>query len=79
MERTQDASSIDTTTLVIIERDDGAGPSYLSLKLGRDFGQPNGAWTADRAQATRMQPDSASAVIERMPEHEAPACKAVPA
>lgn len=69
--------STDQTSPVIIERSDGAQPLYLSRKLGRDFGQPNGAWTADRAAATRMSRDEAVHALSAMPEPEALMSKAV--
>ena len=79
MERMQDPGSTDTTSPVIIERTDGGQPVYLSRKLGRDFGQPAGAWTPDRSQATRMSDVVAQNTIDSMPEPEALASKAVPA
>lgn len=77
MERTHDTGSTDTTSPVIIERIDSAQPSFFSRKLGRDFGQPNGAWTPDRAQATRMPGKEAADVLEGMLPHESMMCKAV--
>lgn len=77
MDTTQETGSTDTTSPVIIERTDGGQPLYLSRKLGRDFGQPNGAWTADRAAATRMSRDEAVHALSAMPEPEALMSKAV--
>lgn len=79
MERTHDSGSTDTTSPVILERLDGARPLFLSQKLGRDFGQPMGAWTPDRAAATRMDASQAEDVLQGIPPDEALVCKAVPA
>ena len=79
MDDTPATGATEQSPPVIIERSDGAQPSYLSRKLGRDFGQPNGAWTPDRAQATRMTVDQAKDAIAAMSEPEALACKAVTA
>ena len=69
----------DQTSPVIIERTDGASPMFLSIKLGRDFGQPGGAWTPSRDQATRMNGFDAAAILSAMSEADAAVSKAVAA
>lgn len=79
MQDSPTTGNTDQTSPVIIERSDGPAPSYLSRKLGRDFGQPNGAWTGDRALATRMSRQEAAHALSVMPETDALTSKAVPA
>lgn len=48
----------------IIEMLSSAQPMYFSEKLGRDFGQPTGGWTAERDQATVMTEQKATQLVE---------------
>jgi hypothetical protein len=62
----------------IIERSGDAMPSYFSRKIGRDFGQPNGGWTAERDKATVMSEHEAQQLLDSALAHVAPFCKVVP-
>lgn len=64
--------------LFLIERIDGAAPSYLSEKIGRDFGSPLGGWTADRASATPYSSEKAEQLLAGPLAHIAPHCKVEP-
>lgn len=62
----------------IIERSGDAQPTYLSEKIGRDFGSPYGGWTTDREQATVYVMQDALELMERPLANMAPFCKVVP-
>jgi hypothetical protein len=62
----------------IIERSGDAQPTYLSEKIGRDFGSPYGGWTTDREQATVYELADAMELMERPLANIAPFCKVVP-
>lgn len=62
----------------IIERSGDARTSYLSEKIGRDFGAPFGGWTPERDEATTYErAEQAQAVIDGPLGHVAPFCKVV--
>lgn len=62
----------------VIERSGDALPSYLSEKIGRDFGTPYGGWTDDKDQATVYDtPEKAQSLIDGTLGHVAPFCRVV--
>lgn len=62
----------------VIERTDGAYPQYFCLKIGRDFGQPAGAWVSEIEQADIMSNIEASDRLATSLASIAPFCKVVP-
>jgi hypothetical protein len=61
----------------IIERLENGQPTYFSLKVGRDFGQPSGGWTMERSQATVLTEAEARHRLEHGLSNLAPFCKVV--
>lgn len=61
----------------LIERDGDALPSFLSEKIGRDFGSPFGGWTNDPEQATHYTESRAREILLGPLSHVAPFCKVV--
>lgn len=67
------------TEEVLIERIDGARPTWLSEKLGRDWGAGKyGGWANERDQATVYTRETAEKLLEHSLMHVAPFCKVVP-
>jgi hypothetical protein len=65
-----------TEEMVVIERFDGAAPTYLSEKLGMDYGAGRyGGWANDMAQATRYTRENAQALLEKTIAFVAPHCR----
>jgi len=63
---------------VLIERIDGARPTWLSEKLGQDWGAGKyGGWASERDQATVYTRDTAEKLLEHPLMHVAPFCKVV--
>lgn len=66
------------TEEVLIERIDGPKSTWLSEKLGRDWGAGQyGGWTDDRSQATVYPQHEAERILEHPLMHVAPYCKVV--
>lgn len=66
------------TEEVVIERTDSAQPTWLSEKLGRDWGAGQyGGWTSERDKATTYQRYEAERLLEHPLMHVAPYCKVV--
>jgi len=64
--------------LVVIEQGISAGVTYLSEKLGRDFGSPLGGWTAHREEATHFSREKAEHLLAGPLAHVSPNCRLVP-
>lgn len=49
-----------------IRRDDNGTPTFFSLKIGRDYGNPAGGWTHEPHQADKFPDEKAAlAFIEK--------------
>jgi hypothetical protein len=60
-----------------IERLGDPLPSYLSEKIGRDYGHPYGGWTSDIEQATVYEKEAAEKLLSGPMAYMAPFCKVV--
>lgn len=63
--------------IFLIERIDSAG-LFFSEKLGRDWGNPAGGWSPDRAQATRFATHEDANDRVNLLGHMAPQVRVVP-
>jgi hypothetical protein len=61
----------------IIERSGDVMPSYLSEKIGRDYGAPYGGWTNERELATVYTESRANEILRGPLSHVAVFCKVV--
>ena len=61
----------------IIKRTDAVPTLYFSESVGRDFGQPAGGWSEDKARATILTEDAAEHLLATTLVNQAPFCVVV--